>query len=571
MLMLAGIFMTFQVFGRYEKIIIQNEDRQLLGLAASVDRSIDSYLYEFSRDLDHVVSQDGLTQTEEGDSLIRYQDENLLMGNPLTWDVVCVKEDTVLYSAKGQTGYRFLEKIALDENTWAVPCLDEQEECYLAILKGGEDGSDFGVLIRLEELYQAVAGNLIAGTQDQIFLMDTWGQVFIRQEGEEIRAGILPEQETGSRRAEDILLRCRTENQAVAEFYEEEGAQGSYTARMAAIPVQENNGVFLVGVSLNYDSIKYPVQMEAVRLAASGGILVLGLLLLIGLVAFVHRKTEKAERELAVLREKNMALEEISRKTQSLARHQRLETIGTMASSIAHEFNNLLTPIMGYSILVLEKLPSEEEELYDNVLEIYEASRKAKTIVSRLSDLSRKNSSSAFQRIVPDSLLRKVLEICAPAKPLNVEQECQYGCKEAIISGNEVQLSQMLLNLILNAYQAMEKEGGFLRLSTREEEKAVWFLVADTGPGIPESLMEKIFEPFFTTKERGKGTGLGLAIVRQVLQEHGGEIEVETREGEGTTMKVRLPKAPPRQGEESGQTPDSARAGRQPEKEKKTS
>ena len=198
--------MTFQVFGRYEKIIIQNEDRQLLGLAASVDRSIDSYLYEFSRDLDHVVSQDGLIQTEEGDSLIRYQDENLLMGNPLTWDVVCVKEDTVLYSAQGQTGYRFLEKIALDENTWAVPCLDEQEECYLAILKGGEDGYDFGVLIRLEELYQAVAGNLIAGTQDQIFLMDTRGQVFIRQEGEEIRAGILPEQETGSRRAEDMLI-----------------------------------------------------------------------------------------------------------------------------------------------------------------------------------------------------------------------------------------------------------------------------------------------------------------------------------------------------------------------------
>ena len=126
----------------------------------------------------------------------------------------------------------------------------------------------------------------------------------------------------------------------------------------------------------------------------------------------------------------------------------------------------------------------------------------------------------------------------------------------------------MLLNLILNAYQAMEKEGGILRLSTREEEEAIWFLVADTGPGIPESLMEKIFEPFFTTKERGKGTGLGLAIVRQVLQEHGGEIEVETREGEGTTMKVRLPKAPPRQGEESGQTPDSVRAGRKPEEEK---
>ena len=240
-----------------------------------------------------------------------------------------------------------------------------------------------------------------------------------------------------------------------------------------------------------------------------------------------------------------------------------------MASSIAHEFNNLLTPIMGYSILVLEKLPEEEEDLYDNVLEIYEASRKAKTIVSRLSDLSRKNSPSAFQPIAPDSLLRKALEICAPAKPANVEQECRFGCRNAVITGNEVQLSQMLLNLILNAYQAMEKAGGRLRLCTREEGDSVWFSVADTGPGIPQSQMEKIFEPFFTTKERGKGTGLGLAIVRQVLQEHGGEIQVESKEGEGTVMKVRLPKTPPKQEEDKQLSLCEDTAGQNPKEAEK--
>ena len=217
-----------------------------------------------------------------------------------------MQEARVSYSAKGCTGYRFLKKVALDESTWAVPCLDEQENCYLAILKKSGDETGFGVLIGLEELYQAVAGNLIAGTQDRIFLMDTQGQVLIYQKGKKIQAELLqkgqPESET--RQVENILLRRRAENQNVAEFYEEKGEQESYTARMAAIPVQENNGVFLVGVSLNFDSITYSVQMEAMRLAASGGILVLGLLLLIGLVAFVHRKTEKAERELAILREK---------------------------------------------------------------------------------------------------------------------------------------------------------------------------------------------------------------------------------------------------------------------------
>ena len=83
-------------------------------------------------------------------------------------------------------------------------------------------------------------------------------------------------------------------------------------------------------------------------------------------------------------------MEALNRKNQELAHHDRLQTIGTLTSSIAHEFNNLLTPIMGYSILVLEQLPSDAEELYDNVLEIYNSSRKAKEIIARLSDLSRK-------------------------------------------------------------------------------------------------------------------------------------------------------------------------------------
>ena len=231
----------------------------------------------------------------------------------------------------------------------------------------------------------------------------------------------------------------------------------------------------------------------------------------------------------------------MTKKTQALAHHQRLEIIGTLTSSIAHEFNNLLTPIMGYSIMVLEKLPPEDEETCDNVLEIYEASRKAKTIISRLSDLSRKNTALTFQYLSPDDLAQRALDIAAPARPPKVQVQSRLQCRHLWLYGNEIQLSQMLLNLILNAYQAMEAEGGTLTVTTGAEGDEIRFRIADTGPGIDPAVRKDIFEPFFTTKARGKGTGLGLAIVQQVAQEHHGKVCVDSEPGRGTTMTVRLP------------------------------
>ena len=227
--------------------------------------------------------------------------------------------------------------------------------------------------------------------------------------------------------------------------------------------------------------------------------------------------------------------------TRDLAHHQRLETIGTLTASMAHEFNNLLTPIMGYSLMALEKLPPEEEGLYDDILEIYNASRKAKDIISRLNDLARKNSSSAFREISPDEQIRRTLAVAKPAKPARVEIRLDLNCWDQRIQANEIQFSQLMLNLILNAFQAME-EGGVLTVGTSFDESNIQIRVEDTGCGIPEKVREKIFEPFFTTKEAGRGTGLGLAIAAQVVADHKGSITCKSKEGEGTVFTVILPR-----------------------------
>ncbi|MDO5400126.1 MAG: HAMP domain-containing sensor histidine kinase [Eubacteriales bacterium] len=250
----------------------------------------------------------------------------------------------------------------------------------------------------------------------------------------------------------------------------------------------------------------------------------------------------RERREVGLLQRKVQAMERLNQTQQQLAHHQRLELLGTLSASIAHEFNNLLTPIMGYSLMALEKLPADEEELYDSILEIYNASRKAKTIISRLGDLSRKGGDATFTQVAPDELVRRTLDVAMPAKPKNVELRLNLNCWDQRITGGELQLSQLLLNLILNGFHAMEPEGGVLTVDTAFDDSSVRIRVSDTGCGIPAAMQGKIFEPFFTTKEQGRGTGLGLAIAAQVAEDHHGTITVESRPGEGAAFTVTLPR-----------------------------
>lgn len=292
----------------------------------------------------------------------------------------------------------------------------------------------------------------------------------------------------------------------------------------------------------NHEQLLHSMRLTAVYTMLLGSMVVVGIGLLLLLFLHMIRRTARIQKEAEALRRKNEAIEELNRQTQQLAHHQRLETIGTLTSSIAHEFNNLLTPIMGYSLMALEKLPPEEEDLYDDILEIYNASRKAKNIISRLSDLSRKNTSMTFRAVSIDDVVQKTLDVATPAKPPKVQVRVDLNCWDQRIQANEIQLNQLLLNLILNGFHAIGDQSGSLTITTNFNESHIHIRVEDTGCGIPEAIRDRIFEPFFTTKETGKGTGLGLAIVAQVVEDHHGRIAVESKEGEGTAITVSLPR-----------------------------
>jgi signal transduction histidine kinase len=236
---------------------------------------------------------------------------------------------------------------------------------------------------------------------------------------------------------------------------------------------------------------------------------------------------------------------------EQLTESQRLATIGTIAAVIAHEFNNLLTPIVSYSQYALQSAEGEAPDMAlirKALAKAFQSSSKAGKICQSMLGLAR--GESFFSDVEVQRLVDEVLLVLArdPQKDgIALRVQVQPDLK---VHADPVQLEQVLLNLLINARHAMLGKGGSLTIkaSACHDSKELKLQVIDTGPGIPEKLLGKIFQPFFTTKgtaQRGeaKGTGLGLAICKEIVEHHKGRIEVHSEVGKGTTFSIYLPMA----------------------------
>ena len=266
---------------------------------------------------------------------------------------------------------------------------------------------------------------------------------------------------------------------------------------------------------------------------------------------------QKSAAEIIYLRELNSLLEEVHQSEENIAHQERLQIMGTMTGGIAHEFNNFLTPIMGYAELLMMELPEDSEE-YDSAHEIYEASEKAKDVVRQISTLSRKNVETVYKSIPAQKLMQRAVKMISSVCPPQVTVEEQMNLDHTWILGNTTQINQVLLNISVNAIHAIGKQKGTIRILARRVkrnslsqeladklreswEDYVEIQIQDTGCGMNQETMKHIFDPFFTTKKGGEGTGLGLALAEQIMMSHKGYISVESKPGVGSTFYLYLP------------------------------
>ena len=243
-----------------------------------------------------------------------------------------------------------------------------------------------------------------------------------------------------------------------------------------------------------------------------------------------------------------------------LFQQQKLDAIGSLACGISHEFNNLLQTIRGYTQFAQQSL-AEESQAHQDLQHVLCAADRASVLTRQLLDFSR--SEEANPQCSPvDRVVQELVDMLQPLLPKKISLRIKLNAKSAwaLIDGQHIH--QALLNLCLNARDAMP-EGGEILIETSigvltesclvtkpgqqtssnntSSNHYVCVTVTDTGVGIPEEVQQHIFEPFYTTKEVGKGTGLGLAVTFGVIQQAGGHIELQSTLGQGTTFEIYLP------------------------------
>ncbi|WP_414586025.1 PAS domain S-box protein [Scytonema sp. PCC 10023] len=236
-------------------------------------------------------------------------------------------------------------------------------------------------------------------------------------------------------------------------------------------------------------------------------------------------------------------------------RTQRLESLGTLASGIAHDFNNILTPILAVAQLLPLKFPNLDANTQELLRMLEGSAKRGADLVTQILSFSRRGVEGSRTIIQTRHLLSDVVQVAQRTFPKSIETQTNIAPNLWTVFADATQLHQVLMNLTVNARDAMP-DGGILEMSAEnlwvdesyarmhvdaEVGSYIVITITDTGKGIPPEIMDRIFDPFFTTKEVGKGTGLGLSTVMGIIKSHGGFVNVYSEVGKGSCFQVYLP------------------------------
>ena len=414
-------------------------------------------------------------------------------------------------------------------------------------------GYRYEVAVPVQSLFEDLGENTRVGGDGYLFLIDTSGSfISYFRNGTGGTCSLDEMQERNPSVQKDEILRLANRDKLDQDDYIDtqmiwpEGNGTAEETLVVSTPVLSSDGGLVMCASLRFAEFDTFLSDTLGRITSIILLEIGGALILLCLAAWAIVLNRRDQLELKAVRERADLMEEVNRQQQSLAHTERLQQLGVMTGGIVHECNNLLTPIMGQSMLLLEEL-EEDSPQFERTLDIYEASEHARDVLRRMSSLGKKNVDMSFSKLEIGALLRKTMNLAAMAKDPHILQELTLPDEPLYVSGNEQLLTQAILNLCINACQAMGNEGTLLVTAapdTRSGREYVEIQVCDTGPGIPEEKMDSIFVPFYTTKGN-QGTGVGLAICQKILETHKGTVQAANRPEGGAVLTVRIPTCDP--------------------------
>lgn len=578
-LLSALLFAVYNTYDAYTQMMIAQQQQHLLITARAVSQNLSLYLSEQLRNVEILTQTPGFltqfhTYYETGDQkgLKEYVLSYMLSQNQGVSRLYLLNQNGDEVFRYNQ--YPFLE--SFDESVLHLDQLAEGRQTGLGsafrispqhygltMVNSITDGSDYlGAVVSvldMDALYQQYMAPL-QGTVD-IIVKNERGTVIMHPESEMLTFNYfrdiqgldtLPEYES----LWDMLQLQYQQEEGVAIYRACSGGILPEREEISAFSRMNLSGTsWYISAVMPYSQVVRMVNENLNRFAFLVTVIFVLIASSILIIYGLQKNRQKLQIETRYLRDMNRTLEELHESREQVRHYQKLQTIGALAGGIVHEFNNLLTPIMGYSEFLKQQL-GPENEYYEDIDEIYKAGGRAKEIVDQILPFSRRETDSTQYNVVNlNAVIWDALKMVRMLLPSSVRLVVKPYGGPINIYGSATQIHQVLLNLCTNAYQAMEATGGTLTVATRRvfqdqlpeqyhpvaEGEFVRLEVSDTGCGIPPEMLSRIFDPFFTTKAAGDGTGLGLSVVQNILISHGGFIEAESAVGRGSRFLVYLP------------------------------
>ena len=548
-LIILGLQRVYLVYQHYRSDILANESSHLGNTVSASASGLDWMLNGYDRQLDMLTTRMEFAAAEanyaqSGDpsimSSLMARRDILRFDQPYS---LAVWDAGALLGAS-DAGFPYQNQ---NDEPLGVLCSIRQDNMgrfWIIFSKERDSGLRYEMAVQVFTLFSDQAASVRIGNEGMLFMMDRelrFVGVSVSGESYVYDAASLIGQGNIERSDLEEILVGNAEDYMVIRY---PGSGSSEESLVVTVPVKSSGDELVIGAALRFsefDSFLSDTLKEVawIILLELGGALVLVLI-----AAWVMVQNRRNALELSAVREQAELMEEINRQQQSLYHSERLQQLGVMTGGMVHEFNNMLTPIMGQSLLLLEQLADRDESLeFEYALDVYEASEKARDVLKRMSAMGKKDGDMGFRVLELGAILQKTMNLSAMAKNPHIQQVLKLPRESLFIEGSEQLLTQAFLNLCINACQAMGESGVLSVTANREtlsgREYAV-ILVQDTGPGIPQDALGSIYDPFFTTKGE-RGTGLGLAICKKIIESHKGTIQAANRASGGAEFSVRIP------------------------------
>lgn len=552
-----GIVRTVNVYEQYRSDMLAYESRHLNSIVSTSARGMSWMISGYKGQTEALMGRVEFQEaedayfasgsTEELRQLVSHPD---FLGIGMKCKLVIYDQfGTVLAATDNEfPEYRYADVFMGD----GIVIREQDGSYWLVFGANSERGLHYELALSVRSVFSAHADAVRIGENGYIFLMDrnrsflsvssdgqtvTYSMAALEKEFPAVDSVAMEEIASGGPRV--------PEDYYVFPYpWEDEGSAAVRSTLVSTYAVDVGEKGFVMGAAISFsefdailtDMLNNVVAMIILELAGAA------LLMLILSVLLVRNRRSALQME--VFRQKAELMEEVNRQQQSLQHSARLQQLGVMTSGIAHEFNNLMTPIMGQSMLLLEELADKEDSPeFESALEIYEASEKARSIIRGMSSMGKKDMDMSMRTIDVAGLLRQTMNLAAMAKSAHIQQELVGPEEPVFVSGSEQLLGQAFMNLFINGFQAMGDEGKLTVTVTSETRSGIGYVrveVRDSGPGIPQSKLGQIYEEFYTTKGE-QGTGLGLVICQKIIETHKGTISAENHPEGGAVFTVRLP------------------------------